>query len=301
MKRILWLLIFSAAVSVGLNAQSVIELKEKRAELEAAHGEAQAAADALAAEMAAIDSEMEILSGWQKGILGSVGFNLGSQSNWAGSANPNSSNATLGIGLNAFANSIRENDFWRNKGILTLGWQQVDPNTDDDGVGTGFDLNTDLLNLSSLYGKNISDTWALSGLGELNTSVGNFLDPGTLDLGVGLTWNPSDALVVVIHPLNYHVAFSSVDGVETIGSLGAKVRADYTHQFPGGVGWSSTLSTFIPYVSEDPTLFNYSWLNNLTYVIKGGIGVNFGFGLRNAERESPDLQTYYNIGLSYAL
>ncbi len=297
--------LMAAFVSFGLMGQeSVMELKEKMATLEAQQAEAQAQADALQGEIDGINGQLDILGGWQTGLLGSVGFNLGNQSNWAGSANPNSSTSALGIGLTGFANSINEGSFWRNKGVVTLGWQGVDPDTNDDAIGTGFDRNTDLLNLSSLYGKNISDNWALSALGELNTSVGNFFNPGVLDIGVGVTWTPSPDLVVVIHPLNYHIAFSSVDGVSSEGALGAKIRADYTHEFPGGLAWSSTLTSFLPYsgTSEgQPTLFEYTWLNNLTYTLAGGIGVNLGFGLRNAEFESIDTQTYYNFGLSYAL
>ena len=155
-----------------------------------------------------------------------------------------------------------------------------------------------------MYGKKISDTWAVSGLGELNSSVGNLLNPGTLDIGVGLTWNPNPDLVVVIHPLNYHIAFSGVDGVSSEGALGAKIRADYTHQFSGGLGWASTFTSFIPYSSQmepQPTLFEWSWLNTLTYTVAGGVGINLGFGLRNAEFEFSGTQSYYNIGLAYSL
>jgi len=309
MNSTLWVLVL-IGMSWGLQAQSVMELKEKKAEIEAAQAEVQAQVDAYQGELDGINGQLDILGGWQKGVLGSIGFNFGSQSNWAGSANPNSSNSSLGIGITAYANSIRESDFWRNKGVVTMGWQQVDPDTNDDSKGTGFDLNTDLLNLSSLYGKNISDKWAISGLGELNSSVGNLFDPGTLDIGVGATWTPTNDLVVVIHPFNYHYAFSSVEGNSSRGSLGAKVRADYTHQFPGGLGWSSTLTSFIPYAGAGvdettglprATLFEYTWLNNLTYTITGGIGVNLGFGLRNSEFESVDTQTYYTLGLSYAI
>ena len=298
-------LLLGALLSFGLMAQeSVMELKEKKESLEAQQAEILAQADALQGEIDGLNGQLDILGGWQTSLLGSVGFNIGNQSNWAGSSNPNSNTASLGIGFNGFANSIRENDFWRNKGILTLGWQKVDPDTEDEDIGTGFDRNVDLLNLSSLYGKNISKDWALSGLAELNTSVGSFLDPGTLDIGVGVTWNPNPDFVLVIHPLNYHIAFSGVDGVSSEGALGAKIRADYTHQFPGGLGWSSTLTSFLPYSSQSegqPTLFEYTWLNTLTYTITGGIGVNLAFGLRNAEFESVDTQTYYNLGLSYAL
>lgn len=294
---LIWMLSFTF---LGLQAQSVMELKEKKAEIAAQQAEVQAQVDAFQGEINAIDSELEILGGWKKGLLGSVGLNFARQSNLATSPNPNSSTSSLGIGINAFANSIRENDFWRNKAVINLGWQSLDTDTQDD-ENDGFldDRTTDLLNISSLYGRNISDKWALSGLGELNSSVFNLLNPGTVDLGVGLTYTPSSSLVVVIHPLNYHIAFSGVDGVSSEGAFGAKVRADYTHTFPNGLGWSSTLTSFVPYQSKEPTLFEYTWLNSVNYTIAGGIGLNLTFGLRNAEFESLNTQTWYSFGLSY--
>ena len=298
---LLLVLMMGSMIEVG--AQSVMELKEKKAEIEAKQAEAQAIVDGFQAEIDALNSEIDIVGGWQKGLVGSVGLGFGAQNNWASSANPNSSQSNLNIGINAFANSIREDDFWRNKGVVALGWQSLDTDTNDD-ESDGFldDRTVDIMNLSSLYGRNISDTWALSALGELNSSVFNLFNPGTLDLGVGLTWNPNPDLVVVIHPLNYHVAFSSVDGVSSEGALGAKLRADYNHTFANGLGWSSTLTSFIPYSSTaegQPTLFEYTWLNSLNYTVWNGIGLNLSFGLRNAEFESTSTQTYYTVGVSY--
>jgi len=302
MKQLFTFIVLMGVMVITSNAQSLTELKEKKAALEATQAEAQDQVDAIQGEIDALDQEITISSGWQKGLLGSVGLGFGATSNWATTANPNSSNSSLGIGITAFANRINDKDFWRNKGIITLGWQSLDTDTND-GENDGFldDRTTDLLNLSSLYGRRLNDKLALSALGELNSSVFNFLSPGTLDFGVGFTYTPSDELVIVVHPLNMQAAFSGVDGVTSQSSLGAKVRADYNHVFPGGLGWSSTFTTFIPYASKEPTLFNYTWLNNLNYTIAGGVGLNLAFGLRNSEFESPDLQTYYTLGLSYAI
>lgn len=301
MKHIFTMIILLTGL-IYADAQSLMELKEKKAELEATQAEAQTKVDEIQGEIDALQKDITVMSGWQKGLIGNIGLGFGATNNWATSANPNSSNSSLGIGINAFANRINEKDFWRNKGIVTLGWQSLDTDTDD-GENDGFldDRTTDLMNLSSLYGRRLSNKLALSALAELNTSVFNFLNPGTFDLGVGFTYTPNDELVVVIHPFNMQAAFSSVEGVSTQSAIGTKIRADYNHTFPGGLGWSSTLTTFIPYATKDPTLFNYTWLNNLNYTIAGGVGLNLAFGLRNAEFENQNLQTYYTLGLSYAL
>ena len=288
-----------------LNGQSVMELKERRAEIDASRAEAQAEVDQFQGEIDEIDKQLDILGGWKKGFTGTVGLNFGALNNWATSPNPNSSTSNLNIGFNIFANSIREDDFWRNKGIIALGWMSLDTDTNDD-ESDGFldDRTTDILNISSHYGRRLGDKLALSAQGELNSSVFNLFSPGTLDIGTGLTWDASPSLTVLVHPLNYHVAFSAVDGVETAGALGAKIRADYSHTFPNGIGWTSTLTSFVPYSSREeplPTLFEYTWLNTLTYTFWKGIGVQLSFGLRNAEFESDSVQNYYNLGFSYTL
>ena len=162
----------------------------------------------------------------------------------------------------------------------------------------------DILNFQSLYGYKLSDKWAISAMGDLNTSLGNIFDPGTLDFGLGATWVPNSNMTVVIHPFNYRVAFSGAEGVSSESAVGAKVRADYTQAFNiagKDMNWSTTLMTFIPYQSKEPTLFEYTWLNTLSFEIWKGIGVGVGFGLRNAEYESVDSQTYFSFGLSYNL
>ena len=302
----LTLLILLFMVGVGsVHAQTLEELKAQKAEKAEMFAKEQAEADAIKADMDALDDQILKLSGWQKGMNGLIGFDFNKSDNWVSSPNPKSRSSALNIGITGFANKTTDGYFWNNKGIITKSWQDVDlteadQDTENDGL---FDNGTvDILNLSSLYGKKLSDKFAISGLGELNTSIENFLDPGTFDIGVGGTWTPIQNLVVVIHPLNYHFAFSGVDGVDSEGALGAKIRADYTRAFPGGVNWSSTFTTFVPYSDAEPnSLFEYTWLNTLAFEVWKGIGVGFSLGIRNAEFEFEDTQTYYTLGLSYSL
>ena len=217
-----------------------------------------------------------------------------------------------------------------------LGWQKVDTDTNDDRIriddpnnpgqtievdptGTSFDRNVDLLIGTSLYGYRLNQDIAISALGDLNSSVGSFLAPGTFDVGVGITWTPHQIsnLVVVIHPLTYHFAFSSFDGIDSQGAVGAKLKATYSHDFGKGIVWSSNLGAFLPYSNEkfpirytddsgvdiDGTegLFEYTWINSINIAnVWKGVGVGFTYGIRSANFEyPPGIQTYSALGLTY--
>lgn len=305
MKRLFTFCILLTLSIVALQAQSLAELQAMKAEKAAIIAEKQAEVDALNGELSGLADQIVKLSGWNKGYSGLIGFNWNKSNNWISSPNPNASSSALNISMNGFANKITDDYFWRNKGIFTKAWSDVDLSKPDGTVENDdlFDNGTvDILNLSSLYGRPLSKRIALSGLGELNTSLSNFFDPGTLDLGVGITWTPDvNDLVVVIHPLNYHFAFSGVDAIESTGSVGAKIRADFNRNF-GKVSYSSTLTSFIPYGSKEPTLFEYTWINSVSFNVWKGIGVGVAFGLRNSEFEYVDgVQSYYSLGLSYSL
>jgi len=305
MKKIQLLFIMLLCAGSMLAQGTLEDLQAMKAEKEAAIGDLQGKMNTLQGEVDGIQNDIEILTGWRKGLSGLIGFNFTKSSNWIGNPNPESSSTALNFGLNGYANKDTEKSFWNNKLIVNKSWQDVDLSSgdtgaDDDGL---FDNGTaDILNLSSLYGYKLSDKFALSGLGELNTSVENFLSPGTLDIGIGATWLPVQNMTVVIHPLNYHVAFSGVDGVDSQGAIGAKVRVDYFNDFnisSQKVSWTTTLTTFVPYKSNEPTLFEYTWLNGLSIELWKGIGVGYQFGIRNAEFESVDIQSFHSFGVTY--
>lgn len=305
----------------GLQAQSLEELKAKKAELVAQQNELQAKADAFSGEIGELEKQIEVLTPWQSGLSGLLGLNFNSSNNWQANANANSSSSALNLGVSAFANNIKEKSFWRNNLNANISWQGLDNDTRDDMEGTDFlaNRNGDLLVGSSLYGLRFSPSLAATGLVDLNTSVFNFLSPGTVDIGIGVTWTPTTIpnLVVVAHPFTYNLAFSGVDGVESQGALGAKVKATYNLQLPGGVAWSSNLGAFIPYnndktmvtfindegveeISEE-TQFSYTWINSFNIAdLWKGVGVGFTIGIRQAGLEyPPGLQSYTALGLTY--
>lgn len=178
------------------------------------------------------------------------------------------------------------------------------------------------MNINSLGGYKLTDKFALSALADYRTTVlANFNDPGYLDIGVGVTWLPIPKMVVVIHPLNYNIVFSSSDNPVFQSSAGAKILADYNDTILSDkVSWRSSASGFFSYKSSN--LHNWTWVNAFGFNAFKGIGVGFEFGLRGNKQESynnfltanPDVtfsdagfdnfsdtgvQTYWLLGLSF--
>lgn len=300
------ILLLLVCIGFTANAQTAEELKK-----ELAPKKAQIAK--LEGEVKALQAKINALPGWRKGAFGTIGASLSGFNNWYARTAPNTAAGNIGVTVNAFANLIEEDFFWRNSGTINLGWVKFDDKDDPTDSGK-FETATDVFTISSLYGKRLNKKWAISALGEYRTTLlDNFNDPGYLDFGAGATWTPTSHLVVVIHPGNYNFVFSSGDTVFE-SSLGAKIVADYTNKY-GGLSVKSNLSMFQSY--KDGDLSNWTWTNSFGYTIWKGIGLGFEFGLRNNKQEALNnakienpaetfdtvdnkLQSYWLFGLSYA-
>ncbi|KJD31686.1 hypothetical protein PK35_13065 [Tamlana nanhaiensis] len=292
----------------SLNAQTKEELQAQKAEKQAIADKAQAEANALQAQI-------DALPGWRTGAFGTIGGSLSSFNNWYAQDKPNNNSGNIGFTFNAFANLIEDKFFWRNALTTNLSWVKLDDKDNDTDEDDSFEPTTDVFNITSLYGRNLTKTLAASALMEYRTTIlNNFNDPGYLDLGVGATWTPITNLIVVVHPLNYNFVFADNDAVFE-SSMGAKIVADYTRQL-GAIGFKTNLSMFQSYKSSD--LSNLTWTNSFSYTLWKMIGVGFDFGLRSNKQEAlnyalaqdpatatgfddvdNDLQTYWTLGLSY--
>ncbi|WP_138432651.1 DUF3078 domain-containing protein [Winogradskyella algicola] len=298
-KKLLLTAFLILAISFGFS--------QTKEELQAQKAEKQAEADKFQAEADALQAQIDALPGWRVGAFGTIGGSLSGFNNWYAQGAPNNNSGNIGITFNAFANKIEDKYFWRNSLLSNLAWVKLD-NTDIDTDSDDFNATTDVFNLSSLYGRKLSEKWAISGLMEYRTTIiDNFNDPGFLDVGIGATWTPIENLIVVIHPLNYNFVFAD-NGAAFNSSAGAKIVADYTRQI-GAIAFKTNFSTFQSY--EQSELSNWTWTNSFSYTLWKMIGVGFDFALRSNQQEAAnfqgvdledadnDLQSYYTIGLSY--
>ena len=265
------------AISLGFS--------QTKDELEAQKAEKQTEADKFQGEANAIQAQIDALPGWRTGAFGTIGGSLSNFNDWFAQGTPNNVSGNIGLTINAFANKIEEKYFWRNALTANLNWVKLDDTSDD--IDSDFEPTTDVFNISSLYGRNISKKWAVSGLMEYRTTLlDNFNDPGYLDLGVGATWTPVENLIVVIHPLNYNFVFADNDSVFE-SSTGAKIVADYTRSI-GAINFKTNFSTFQSYKSSD--LSNWTWTNSFSYTLWKMIGVGFDFALRSNKQEAANYQ-----------
>lgn len=296
------LILFVCLLLIGTTqtySQTAEELQIMKAEKEAAIGALQGELDVLKGELGGIEKKLTIAGGWDTGTFGTLGFNFSSFNNWIKGANPNATSSAILASLNGFANKTTDAYFWRNAGNINLGWQKLDTNTDQ-GEDAKFEKVADVLKITSLYGYKLTDKLAISTLGEYNSSfLSDFNNPGVLDIGVGGTWTPIQNMVVVFHPLNYHWVFG--DDPNFASALGAKLVVDYTKQFPGGISWRSNLTGFLSYKSLDPSLNEYTWTNGIAFSAWKGIGVGIEYAIRKANVEYNGNQSYFILGLSYAL
>lgn len=311
MKKVVF--VFAAFFTmVAVNAQTDIQ---KAADLKSQLGPKNDSIAAIQARIDAIKGEIDALPGWRKGLFGTIGANLSGANNFFNQALPNNTSGNIGIGLNGFANLKREKYFWNNNININLQWVKID-DRDDDTDSDEFNGTNDIINLTSLFGYNLTPKIAASALTEYRTSViDNFNDPGYLDFGIGATWLPLDGLVVVVHPLNFNIVFADENDAAFESSTGAKIVIDYTRQL-AAINFKTNFTTFQSY--ESGNLSNWTWTNKFGYTLWNGIGLGFELGLRESTQESlanalltdpaatldnvdSPLQTYWLFGLNYSL
>jgi len=320
MRKISLLFSLLMVLSIGIQAQTLEELKSMQAEK-------QAQIDALQSEVDGLTAQIDKYPGWKIGGAGVIGFNLLGNNNWFALANPNSKNNGLGIGFGAFANQDQEKYFWNN--LLNINVNRSAAWADKANDNTKSVALTNGLDLSSLFGYKLSDKWAASIEAKWLSSIlefdpGNATDllddkynfalnaPGQFTISAGLTWTPIDNLVVLIHPLGFQKNWPG----DLISAAGAKIGATYAAQIMKGVSWTSNLSAFIPYSNGNGTvdhknikdevigtsaystgdLVTWDWLNGFSFSVWKGVGVAFNLGLRG-NKQVADLGRFQAVDL----
>ena len=324
MKKLVLLLLAFMPFGLALNAQTVDELKAMKADKEAA-------AAAILAEIADLDSKIKTFPGWKVGGLGILGFDLNQNNSWYALDNPTSKANGYGLNFTAFANLDQEKYFWRNALLTNLKQTNttLDKNFDNSlELEETLSAITDALDVSSLAGYKLTEKIAISAEGKYLSSLLNFNNPGKLQLSAGATWTPIPNLVVLIHPLGYEFNWPNENFTSVAG---AKIGASYGAEIIPGIAWTSNLSAFLPYSGDErpltgikglaadswsaADLSNWTWINGFTFSVFKGIGVGLNVGLRSdkqlisnfAATQIPaveydnKLSSYYSLGLSYTL
>jgi len=298
MKTRLLLLVALVMGSFIVNAQVQQDpetLKAERAKQVAAISAAQGEIDKIDGILARLD-----VTGWDFGGSGSANFSANGNNNWVAIASETdpltglpyagSSVVQTVTNVDVFANYQQPRFFWFNGLSLLQNFNINLPSGILEGTGAPeigdlINRTSDKLYFQSVPGYRINSELAASGLFDLESSLGQFLNPGTFSAGLGLTWTPTKfadgrlkPLRVIFHPLTWKgtiVNETEIDndrkifqqalrnelglfGDETlISQFGLKFVADYARTLKilgNNISWKTQLRGFAPYTQLEPIL-----------------------------------------------
>ncbi|WP_209388600.1 DUF3078 domain-containing protein [Chryseobacterium sp. RR2-3-20] len=168
---------------------------------------------------------------WSINANNSVMFNQAAFSNWVGGGANN-----IGWLASANYNLVYEKgrNLWENIIIMNYGQNTTK------GVGTR--KTQDVLNISTNYGLQFSKSWYVStgasllsqfsgGFDDGNNpeanKISNFMAPGYVNAGIGITYRPSDNLTVTLRPINGRFTFVLDKDLQLAGNYGLKADGDF--------------------------------------------------------------------------
>lgn len=132
-------------------------------------------------------------------------INQAAFSNWVGGG---ANNVGWLAGINYNITYEKDKDLWEN--IIILGYGQ------NDTKGLGIRKTQDVINVSTNYGRKFSQSWYFSGGVGLQSQfatgyedgnnpeakkISNFMAPGYVNVGMGITYRPNDDLTVTLRPV----------------------------------------------------------------------------------------------------
>jgi len=168
---------------------------------------------------------------WSINANNSIMFNQAAFSNWVGGGANN-----VGWLASANYNLVYEKgrNLWENIIIMNYGQNTTK------GVGTR--KTQDVLNISTNYGLQFSKSWYVStgasllsqfsgGFDDGNNpeanKISNFMAPGYVNAGIGITYRPSDNLTVTLRPINGRFTFVLDKDLQLAGNYGLKADGDF--------------------------------------------------------------------------
>ncbi|PWW28705.1 DUF3078 domain-containing protein [Chryseobacterium sp. AG844] len=256
-------------------------------------------------------------------------LNQAAFSNWVGGG---ANNVGWLAGVNYNLTYEKGKDLWEN--VIILGYGQ------NNTQGTGVRKTQDVINLSTNYGREFAKHWYYSAGAGFQTQfaagyedgnnpnakkISNFMAPGFLNVGAGVTYRPNDNLTVTLRPANARWTFVLDQDLQTAKTYGLKNDGDsslFQFGFLGTamyklkimenitllntasvfsnyidhpdrlvLGYSGVLSMKInKYISTNVTLdllydHNQIWKTQLKQTLGVGLAYNFDNGKKRSENK----------------
>lgn len=177
-----------------------------------------------------VSVDQDTVKHWSVQGQNTLMLNQAAFSNWVGGG---ANNIGWLAGTNYNMTYEKGKDLWEN--IVILGYGQ----NDTEGVGNR--KTQDVINLSTNYGRKISENWYVSAGASLLTQfapgyedgnnpaaakISNFMAPGYINLGAGFTYRPNDNFTMTLRPANARWTFVMDEDLQRAGNYGLKNDGD---------------------------------------------------------------------------
>lgn len=243
-------------------------------------------------------------------------LNQSAFSNWVGGG---ANNVGWLAGANYSITYEKGKDLWEN--IVVLGYGQ----NSTQGVGTR--KTQDVLNFSTNYGREVAKDWYISSGASLQTQfaagysdgnnpdaqkISNFMAPGYVNLGAGMTYRPNDYFTLTLRPANARWTFVADKDLQYAGSYGLKNDGDtslfqfgflgtavYKVKLMENINLTNTASVFSNYLDHpDRLVLNYGAVLNMK--INKFISSNITVDLLYDHNQIRKTQLKQTLGVGFA-
>lgn len=254
-------------------------------------------------------------------VLGknSLMFNQAAFSNWVGGG---ANNIGWLAGTDYNITYEKGKDLWENIIVLNYGQNNTQ--------GIGMRKTQDVINVSTNYGRQFSKSWYLSGGAGLLTQfaagyedgnnpeakkISNFMAPGYLNFGLGITYRPNDNLTVTMRPANARWTLVLDKELQLAGNYGLKQDGDssllqfgflgtalYKVKLMENVSLTNTASIFSNYLDHpDRLVLAYGAVLNLKVnkFLSSNVAVDVLYDHNQIQK--TQLKQTLGIGLAYTL
>ena len=254
-------------------------------------------------------------------VLGkqSVMINQAAFSNWVGGG---ANNVGWLAAVDYNITYEKDKNLWEN--IILLNYGQ------NDTKGIGVRKTQDVINISTNYGRKISKSWYISagagfqsqfaagyedGNNPLAKKLSNFMAPGYLNVGLGITYRPNENININLRPTNARWTFVLDKDLQTAGSYGLKADGDtsllqfgflgtasYKLKIMENVNMTNTASIFSNYLDHpDRLVLAYGMVLNLKVnrFISSNITVDVMYDHNQIQKTR--LKQTLGVGLAYTL
>ncbi|SIS58487.1 DUF3078 domain-containing protein [Chryseobacterium gambrini] len=243
-------------------------------------------------------------------------LNQAAFSNWVGGG---ANNVGWLAGVNYNLTYEKGKDLWEN--IIILGYGQ----NNTKGVGTR--KTQDVINLSTNYGREFAKNWYISAGASLQTQfapgyadgnnpeaakISNFMAPGYLNMGAGVTYRPNDNFTATMRPANARWTFVLDKDLQYKGMYGLKNDGDsslfqfgflgtaiYKLKIMDNITLTNTGSVFSNYLDHPERLvLAYSGILNMK--INKFISTNVTLDLLYDHNQIAKTQLKQTLGVGFA-